>query len=299
MGLGGALLLGSIYRRIQSSWPTSYVSLSDYAAYQKASLPYRYLLFRYGPVVLVGFFGGTLIREQAWPTWPFVLAAFVVHTGATSLRAAWREIRPRWYRDRHVPLIIGHLVSVLVVFAALAGPAYFGDRASALAPDLAEVRNGIWAGLIGSALTFTLIRMMRAPERTVQGLIVAQRQRIGDELRWHLRDQAEASGLDPDLMEAVMIAEALQRPRWFRVLERIKGLVFRKGTYGVMQVQSDRPLSDRESIDIAVSRFSGVFQPGGLSDSSFYERLAEYNPSDEFASVVEEVYIELRGGIGE
>ena len=52
VGLVAGLVLNLIYRRIQSEWPESYFPLSDYWSYVKALAPSRYVLFRFGPVLL-------------------------------------------------------------------------------------------------------------------------------------------------------------------------------------------------------------------------------------------------------
>lgn len=50
-----------------------------------------------------------------------------------------------------------------------------------------------------------------------------------------------------------MVVEAIQRPVWARRVERLLGRAFRlRLSYGIMQVRSNRPLSDRQSVDAAL-----------------------------------------------
>ena len=51
------------------------------------------------------------------------------------------------------------------------------------------------------------------------------------------------------LVEAVLLAEVQQRPRWMRKIENLTGRFRKDGTYGVAQVRSVEPIPDNESID--------------------------------------------------
>jgi hypothetical protein len=73
-----------------------------------------------------------------------------------------------------------------------------------------------------------------------------------------------------------MLTENLQRPRWLRTLERLKGRFAPHGTYGIMQVESDRPLSDRESVLVAVrDHFAGTAVAG---HEDMWQRLNRLEP---------------------
>lgn len=271
------------------------MSLADPSAYIKAAIPGRYLLFRFAPIVLVGFLGGRIIEDQGWPAWPFVVTALTLHAGTTSLRAVLRESLYGQYGVRHVPLIILHLCTVVVVAACLVLPALFGGVASELAPDFEQMRDGIWAGLVGSAIAFVFIRLLSKPARSTSEMVETQQHRVGEELRGYARRRAHRAGLDPDLVEAVILVESLQRPRWFRHLERLKGIIIRPGSYGIMQVQADRPLSDRQSIDLALHEFRDVFQTAEDGAITAWERissvrLSRYNSSPDFVELVREFY---------
>ncbi len=106
--------------------------------------------------------------------------------------------------------------------------------------------------------------------------------------------EAAAHSADPALVKAVMVVENAQRPLWFRRCENVKGRFFKKGSYGIMQVTADGPISDEESIRRAVaSRFAGVHVPlktSGTSVHCDYEALTaiarNYNPSDTYANAV-------------
>lgn len=60
---------------------------------------------------------------------------------------------------------------------------------------------------------------------------------------------------DQSLVVAVMLVENLQRPKWLRRLENGIGRFRSSGTYGVMQAPSEKPVSDEQSITIAIEKF--------------------------------------------
>ena len=127
---------------------------------------------------------------------------------------------------------------------------------------------------------------------------MAQRQRVGPELIWYARQLARERNLDPDLVETTILTESIQRPRWFRRLERLKGIVFRKGTYGIMQVWSSRPIGDRRSIDRALVVHAVAFElsaDGSTESALVRERLRSYNGSRVFLDLAEEVHGEVAG----
>jgi hypothetical protein len=103
-----------------------------------------------------------------------------------------------------------------------------------------------------------------------------------------------------------MIVENLQRPKWFRRLETLKGSVLKAGTYGIMQVRSDDPLTDEESVGKAVAeRLKGLhvrelaydYEDGSSQsypDSDHVKEIAmAYNPSEAFAALVVDAFTTL------
>lgn len=296
-GLVAALALNLVYRRIQSEWPQSYFSLTDYWSHVKALVPSRYIVFRFGPVVLVGLFGVRQMEALEWPAWPFSAVTFVAHAGATSLRAGWRIVRYRRSDERWGPLLVLHLVTTAAVAGCLVAATLLGDWISVLVPDLESIRNEIWAALLGSMLTFAFIRSTRAPQRTLADIIATQRQRIGPELLSYARRTAAENDLDAKIVETVLLVESIQRPQWFRRLEWLKGILFRSGSYGIMQVQTQRPIGDRASIDLALEIHHDAFRTPSQHDSGHDEpvssQLCGYNRSQAFLELADDIHGEI------
>ena len=144
----------------------------------RISWPPTYVLFRFGPIVMLSLFFGRQLAHLEWPAWPFVAAAFATHTWPTSLRAVWRLLRYRRAGERSTPLVVLHLVTAATVGLCLLGAALLRQHLTALIPDFEGVRDGLWTGLIASLLAFGFLHWTRAPERTLADIVFAQRQRV-------------------------------------------------------------------------------------------------------------------------
>jgi hypothetical protein len=108
---------------------------------------------------------------------------------------------------------------------------------------------------------------------------------------WDLAKRtADNAGADASLALAVMVVENLQRPPWFRRLERLKGFIFKRGTYGIMQVAAPQPITDEESIIRAVrERLTGVSvrSQSGEVDWDLLDAFARtYNPNPNFSALL-------------
>lgn len=110
-----------------------------------------------------------------------------------------------------------------------------------------------------------------------------------------LRQAIWLSGLaDPAAVEAVALAEELNRPRWARRLERV--LVPRAATYGLMQVRADRPLSDLESVELYLADLRAAGGYPALDDSHLHLRdfFLAHNDDTNFADLATRLYWEIR-----
>ncbi len=123
--------------------------------------------------------------------------------------------------------------------------------------------------------------------------------RIDPDLLSLADELSEEHNADPVLVKAILLVESLQRPAWIRSIERQAGRLLPIGTYGLMQVSSDVPLSDAESLEIAISsRLAGRTVPLKGDEYPDYDALnrhiRSYNGNPRFVSLVEEIYFELR-----
>jgi hypothetical protein len=104
-----------------------------------------------------------------------------------------------------------------------------------------------------------------------------------------------------------MIHEDFNRPAIFRAVERVLFFVGAAKTLGIMQVRSDRYLSDIESVKVACARLVtdfdavadslGTDQPFGVSEADWQRRqkeraelrkiVARYNRSTEYCDEIQ------------
>ena len=96
------------------------------------------------------------------------------------------------------------------------------------------------------------------------------------------------------IAKAIILAECQQRPRWFRRLERVKGRLWKQGTYGVAQVAADGPITDRESIDRLITRLQGHIDRDPESGENFARLtksfLLDHNPDRDHAQRIQSFY---------
>ncbi|WP_345752502.1 hypothetical protein [Microbacterium rhizophilus] len=132
---------------------------------------------------------------------------------------------------------------------------------SLVAPGL-ELLMALWSGLLLAGAGGFLIHALRARDSgavafDVEYLVDRATRDVGiDVLDWLFVERIRL-GADPILMKSLLVAEALQRPRWLRRIERLSVRLGVARTSGVMQMPAVHPLSDRESVTNAVDRYAG------------------------------------------
>lgn len=122
------------------------------------------------------------------------------------------------------------------------------------------------------------------------------REDIGQDLLGYARRAAAREDCDSDVIQALVTAECVQRPRWVRRLERVKGRVVAGGSYGVAQVYAASPISDEASIDELCHRFHGYYPPrsqGSVRTALLEARIEAHNNDAELVSMVLAEYTRL------
>lgn len=94
------------------------------------------------------------------------------------------------------------------------------------------------------------------------------------------------------LLYAIMIFENFNRVKVIRGLERIKIWMGKTATTGIMQVKSDKYLSDEESIKLAYKMIESdiVGEDQLIADEQIQSYAWQYNPSDDYAQSVAFIY---------
>lgn len=286
------------YSAVRSEWPDNYMTVDTSGLeYAIISHPLRYLAFRFLPVYLVCVFVAVLLDRGGHDPLVAVLVICLIHAAWNSGRAAMRLLRDP-AGTRQTPLLLMHLgVAVGVILAGFVALWTRSDLAI-FVPSLHELGATLWTAAFAAVLGVFVLNKSRV-RNDISKTIRQSRDRISKDLFAFAEQQAALNGTDVAFVKAIMIVENLQRPRWFRDCERVKGLMFKRGTYGIMQVESDHPIGDRESIEVAVStRLAGLtvpvieYTPGYPTyDYNAVRQLALlYNPSEQYAGAVQAAY---------
>lgn len=299
-GFIGVGLLHVFYRAVRVEWPSNYVTMTRRFGLVVNRSVQRYLLFILSPVYLVSLLMSTMAhREDAVG----VLAALIVGVGHGFLNHGLPMIRAIRGSLRHAskPDAILQLVlvaaSVAVALLGGLGPGPLGF----VVPPIDEFFKAVWTAVFVAVLGVVVLNATRE-RRDVGDLYDVAVQAAPWGLVNRARQKAVEANADPDLVLAILYAENLQRPHWFRKLEYVKGRVIPHGSYGIMQVTSPVPVSDEKSIDLAIEKYlkdvqipidedSDLVAPGKLE-----EVLRKYNSNAGFVDLASGLYLRIKRG---
>jgi hypothetical protein len=246
--LGGAVFLHAFYRTVRLQWPQSYYSLGDVTSYRLSASPGRYLLFRFGPVLLAVVFISVLMERADLNVMVTAMGVALLHVWATSGRAAVRLLVSKKRMFNRPALLVSHAVISLGVVCIALAAGIVAPWLDWLVPTTAEVTGALWTAILAAVLGSYLVTVSRAQGPDIGEIVERAKRQLGHEL-WSLAHRSALEhDADPVLVRGILIVESLQRPQWLRFLERLKGIAIKEGSYGVMQVQASRPISDEESI---------------------------------------------------
>jgi hypothetical protein len=188
-----------------------------------------------------------------------------------------------------------HVVSIFAITAAgyLGGILGKQDFLIPLIPTWAVIDN-LWAALFSSILTVFLYRMYTNKYTSEEAVIEKSSKSLSAKLVNHINAACEKYKAKKELVMAICITENIERPSWVRKLERIKSLVFKPGTYGIMQVASNKYINDLDSIDKAVElHFKGT-EYISFSDDELKHQLTKYNSDSKFIEFATAAFYELQ-----
>lgn len=266
-----AVLLRAFYSHISVSWPERYMDPEDVVARYVSSEWWRYALFRSVPVVLAAILvvhgAGQIGVRSDVSAGSFAVA----HVLIGPLVAALRVPQGVWGRRRILEI---HLMSTVIVALSTVAVWVTRGRAAWLAPRLEDISTNIWSTLIAIALAkFFYDRLGERPVDSSPADVAFSR--VRPEKLDVLRGVECGHG---DAMVTIAMAEAVNRPLWFRRIEQILPGV---RTRGLMQVRSSRPLTDEESVRRYTDDHRAWCQSAG-GDISFEECVGRHNADPKF-----------------
>jgi len=290
VALGATFALRGFYGAFHSRWPEQYFGGERGVDPVVSRSPWRYGAFRLVPVFVVLSAAGTVAARLGESRSTAIIAAVTVYVVQGPGRMAVRD----WHATpRRVGLVAYRVGTVLGCVCVASVAVMVGDKVDRFVPDLDEFTMSIWAAVAVVAVAQVALSMSAPAGSRNPGRSVARaRADIDPGLLVLLRD---ADVADPAALEAVALVEQLNRPGWVRRLERV--LVRGHGTYGLMQVTSDRAVSDHDSV-IAFVKWAeqvpaAVWPAEGEYDAPRRFFLA-HNDDTQFANLATELYWELR-----
>ncbi|NOJ58424.1 hypothetical protein [Arthrobacter sp. 260] len=164
-------------------------------------------------------------------------------------------------------------------------------------PEPDELIFALWTAVFAAVLATAFQQLLRTPNLSVEQKLAAARKDMGEGTWAYVEEAASNANCEPVLMRAIVAAEALQRPRWMRRLERAKGRVIPEGSYGVAQMTASKPLSDAQSVQALCDQHAGYYpvrnSAGYVRDALLRARIEKHNSNPEFVASVMEFYHHL------
>lgn len=291
-----AWFLWIFFKALSVRWPESYFAITDIVSQLVSTTPWRYALFRFAPPILVFGIGGVIGARVGISSVWVVAVACVLHGLTTAGRALANTLTKRGLYGRrklavyHSGLLVGILVSGMIGWW-IATLNWFSN----LVPSIDDVRGSLLTALLAAIFATYFVVATRGTTPRPDAIVDKARSQIATQLLEYARTEADRAGTDPILVESIMIVENIQRPAWLRTIERAVGRFVGVGSYGIMQVKSNRPIADKESIDRTVQgHLAGVRIPitkWNRPDPDAIRRAARlHNGDPRFIDLVKEVY---------
>lgn len=287
LGLAAAdcILVKAFYRAFESRWPENYFGGEGGIDPVISRTPWRYAIFRLLPVAACLSVAGTVSARLGYSR---TLA--VVYTAALYIAGGPGRGCVEAWRAGRVGLTIYRLATIFGCIVVAVLTSSFGEHVDNYIPEAQQLAEAVWTGLAVLALAQLALSLTGRSLKPAE-LVIRARSGISP----RLLDAIRSSGLaDSDAVEAIALAEELNRPAWARRLERI--LVPRSGTYGLMQVRAERPLGDLASVEHYLSRLRASQEFPAIEDDgrdlrSFF---LSHNDDSNFADLATRLYWEIR-----
>lgn len=306
LGIGGALAIWGLYRALRITWPDQYMSLNDTFALRVTQTWWRLTLYRFVPVFFAAIAIGTTTDRLHGIAALAIWTASVLHvltSNFTSLLEGFGALKKRG--DFVVNYGSAHLAAIGVVLVATVLGQFLQPSLSVLVPEPSVLLENLWIAVFIAIAGGIVVGVVgeRPKDARFFGSDYLVWRAIRD-VRIDLMDAAFKASVDtqgdPILLRSIIFTEALQRPRWVRSLERAKGLIFKKGTYGVAQASADAPISDVESINRAARCLSGLWGIENLAgfwvpnEDLMWRAAARHNEDFAFIDGVKKIYFAIQ-----
>ncbi len=289
----GAAFLYAFYRAVEAQWPASYFAVQPGLLLSVTQSPWRFIAFRFFPIFVTSVFIAVSVERAHGDALLAVVGVAAAHILLSTGRGIYAQLRAPLERRNTALLLFYVAVSLGVLAASIAGYLAAGSLKSVV-PQVRELSASLWTALLAGIVGAFLVRISRRGSTDRHAAFRESKRRL-DPALWKVAEaHAKTFDADPNLLLAIMLVENLERPAWARKLEHQKGRILRAGSYGVMQISSDHPLTDEESIEIAArERLAGVTvsnPQGHPMKVAVDEAARNYNPDSHFVEAVWDAY---------
>lgn len=232
---------------------------------------------------IANFSGGSITLSIA------VCAA--LHTCMTNLRPAIlrKLFKTSHNRPRYLVMFFSSLFFV-VLAPLLAHTTWSFWRPLLPQPD--QLVQAIWTSLF-VGLVVVLVRTIGTFEVGLDKHIKLALEDLGESLQRKIRTEAQVNDVSEEFIEAIILTECIQRPKWIRRAENFKGRFVKPGSYGVAQISSLSPISDEESIEKICKVYAGYYpvrnEYGDYNRTLLQIALETHNPDPIFVNQATEI----------
>lgn len=277
---------------VRTEWPLLYVNFSTIIDPIQRRSFVHWVLFRSSPNFLAAVFLAVTVSRWAHSVSPAIAIMSSVHVLTSYSGPLLSGLRSNTLRSRQVllwttsiMLVAGSSTLALSVYTYL-------DK---LVPQPHEMVAVVWTALFAT-LIFSAVRTRLERNQGVMTseLISLSQDEVMQKYAEPIREMSLKYSADEALLMAIAIVENIQRPGWFRVLERKIGWFRQSGTYGIMQITSRRPIDDLESIEVSArDYFPNSASDGSESPDKRFARLIEigrhHNSNRQFLEMFQQV----------
>lgn len=284
----GAIALNAVYVFFRTEWPRVYTSLDSRVDYQYKRHPLKTVVgFRGLPVAVVTAITAEMIDRSGGDVKVGSGIMIVTYLSLSTGRALRDIVTPP--RDQnYVLLVLYHVVQITVVLLFSAMGLIAHDLWGPWIPSFNDLMIALFAGSFAAVMAIWAKDVMSTVYLDDSQVVDQLRNDVGHKLIGYARRRCrvlDRSGNLGHLVEAILLAEAQQRPKWFRKLERLSGIFGREGTYGVAQVRSKGAISDELSISVLIGQLirnaPGPFEAVIENQDELQKLLRSHNPDDE------------------
>ncbi|OGM76133.1 hypothetical protein A2210_02890 [Candidatus Woesebacteria bacterium RIFOXYA1_FULL_40_18] len=288
------ILLKLFYKSFELTWPELYFATNDKTALFVSVSFRRFLMFRFLPPFVLIIFGlSVFLRDFGFRANLYVsLISISVYLINHDVKAIYQILtksdKVKTYFNLWFQIILHLFVVVLMLVLGVVSAYIVSSNLFSITkilPTFQGLADNLWSSLI-AVLLAVYFKEIFSHEGLSQDILYRRSlETIPPKLLNLIESESKKHNADENLVKAVCVAENLQRPKWVRKIENIKAFLRLYGTYGIMQVRSNKPISDEESIKVAIrERFknsASVFDPDQRR-----KIVSDYNKDSRYIDVV-------------